>query len=38
MPGELDPGDGQVAEPTPVTGAQADTVHRVIYCAAALQP
>lgn len=38
MPGELDPGDGNVPEPTPVTGAQADTVHRVIYCAAALQP
>ena len=38
MPAELEPGDGRVPEPTPLNDAQADTVHRVIYCAAALQP
>lgn len=37
MPGELEAGDGQIPEPTPLAGAEADTVHRVIYCAAALQ-
>ena len=38
MPGELEPGDGQVPDPTPLSGGQADTTHRVIYCAAALEP
>jgi SAM-dependent methyltransferase len=38
MPDELAPGDGQVPEPIPLPGTQADTVHRVIYCTATLQP
>jgi hypothetical protein len=37
MPAELQFGDATVPAPTPINHLQADTVHRIVYCAATLQ-
>jgi len=38
MPNELGLRDGAATAPTPLSDARPDTIHRIIYCAATLQP